>query len=122
MKLSRLEQVVNPFQLSRLEQVLRITHDCRFYPGAKDRFPLRGQQLYKCIRTKKSFYMRKEFHPHRTFVVHRHNRHFIVLHTNMGAVTSYENDLLLSYSQTCSQIFFCSEDKQTNLMGTYNTH
>ena len=99
MKLSRLEQVVNPFQLSRLEQVLLITYDCGFYPSAKDRFHLRGRQLYKCIRTKKSqFYMRKEFYPHRTFVVHRHNRHFIVLYTNMAAVTSYENDLLLSYS------------------------
>ena len=55
MKLSRLEQVVNPFQLSRLDQVFRITHDSGFYPGAKDRFHLRGQHLYKCIRTKKKF-------------------------------------------------------------------
>ena len=38
--------------------------------------------------------MKKVFNPHRIFLVHQHGRCFIVLYTNMAAVTSCENDLL----------------------------
>ena len=37
--------------------------------------------------------MWKEFNSHRIFFVHKHGRRFIVLYTNMAAVTSCENDL-----------------------------
>ena len=58
-----------------------------------DRFLSRGQQLYKFLGTKESFYMRKQFNHHRPFLVHQHGRRSIVLYTNMAAVTSCENDL-----------------------------
>ena len=69
-----------------------------FTPVQKTVFTYVVSSSTNVLEQKKSFYMRKEFHRHRTFVVHRHNRHFIVLHTNMAAVTSCKNDLLLSYS------------------------
>ena len=63
-------------------------------PWSIDRFQSRGQQLYKLLGIKESFNMWKEFNSHRIFFVHKHGRRFIVLHTNMAAVTSCENDLL----------------------------
>ena len=42
---------------------------------------------------KESFNMWKEFNSHIIFFVHKHGRRFIVLYTNMAAVTSFENDL-----------------------------
>ena len=48
-----------------------------------DRFQSRGQQLCKLLGIKKSFNMWKEFN----------SRRFIVLYTNMAAVTTCENDL-----------------------------
>ena len=37
--------------------------------------------------------MRKDFNAHRIFLVNKHGRRFIALHTNMAAVTSCENVL-----------------------------
>ena len=40
--------------------------------------------------------MWKEFNSHTMFFVHKHGRRFIVLYTNMAALTSRENELLES--------------------------
>ena len=58
-----------------------------------DGFQSRGQQLCKLLGIKQSFNMWKEFNSHRIFFVHKQGRWFIVLYTNMAAVTSCENDL-----------------------------
>ena len=39
--------------------------------------------------------MWKEYNSHRIFFVHKHGRRFIVLYTNMAAVTSCENGLFV---------------------------
>ena len=56
-----------------------------------DRFQSRGQQLSKLLAIKESFNMWKEFNSLRIFLVPEHGRRFIVLNTNMAAVTSREN-------------------------------
>ena len=61
--------------------------------GGIDRFESRGQQLCKLLGIKESFSMRKAFNSHRIFFVYKHGRRFIVLCTNIAAVTSCENDL-----------------------------
>ena len=48
------------------------------------RFHSRGQNLCKFIGTKESVYLRKEFNFHRTGLVHKHGRHFIVLEHQYG--------------------------------------
>ena len=58
-------------------------------------FHSRGQHLCKFIGTKESVYIRKEFNSHRTGLGHKHGRRFIVLDTNMAAMTSCENTQLL---------------------------
>ena len=58
-----------------------------------DRFQSRGQQLCKLLGIRESLNMWKEFNSHRIFFVHKHGRRFIVLYTNVAAVTSCENDL-----------------------------
>ena len=71
-----------------------------------DRFQSRGQQLCKLLGIKESFNMWKEYNSQRIFFctqtwppihcfVHKHGRRFIVLYTNMAAVTSCENDLFV---------------------------
>ena len=49
--------------------------------------------------------MWKEFNSHRIFFVHKHGRRFIVLYTNMAAVTSCENDLFVKkkIDRVCEQ-------------------
>ena len=42
--------------------------------------------------------MWKEYNSHRIFLVHKHGRRFIVLYTNMAAVTSCKNDLFSAHS------------------------
>ena len=54
-----------------------------------ERFHSRG----KFIGTKESIYIRKEFNSQRIFLVHQHGRRFIVLDTNMVALTLCENAL-----------------------------
>ena len=61
-----------------------------------DRFQSHGQQLCKLLGIKESFNMCKEFNSHTMFFVHKNGRRFIVLYTNMAAMTSCENDLLES--------------------------
>ena len=58
-----------------------------------ERFHSRGQHLCKFIGTKESIYIRKEFNSQRIFLVHQHGRRFIVLDTNMVALTLCENAL-----------------------------
>ena len=58
-----------------------------------ERFHSRGQHLCKFIGTKESIYIRKEFNSQRIFLVHQHGRRFIVLDTNMVALTLCENTL-----------------------------
>ena len=58
------------------------------------RFQPRGHQLCKLLGIKDSFNMCKEFNSHGIFFfAHKHGRRFIVLYTNMAAVTSCENVL-----------------------------
>ena len=42
--------------------------------------------------------MWKEYNSHRIFLVHKHGCRFILLYTNMAAVTSCKNDLFSAYS------------------------
>ena len=56
-------------------------------------FQSRGQQLCKLLGIEETFNMWKEFDSHWIFFVHKHDRWFIVLYTNMAVVTSCENDL-----------------------------
>ena len=58
-----------------------------------ERLHSRGQHLCKFIGTKESIYIRKEFNSQRIFLVHQHGRRFIVLDTNMVALTLCENAL-----------------------------
>ena len=58
-----------------------------------ERFHSRGQHLCKFIGTKESIYMREEFNSQRIFLVHQHGRRFIVLDTNMVALTLCGNAL-----------------------------
>ena len=58
-----------------------------------ERFHSRGQHLCKFIGTKESIYIRKEFNSQRIFLVHQHGRRFIVLDTDMVALTLCENAL-----------------------------
>ena len=58
-----------------------------------ERFHSRGQHLCKFIGTKEIIYIRKEFNSQRIFLVHQHGRRFIVLDTNMVALTLCENAL-----------------------------
>ena len=58
-----------------------------------ERFHSRGQHLCKFFGTKESIYIRKEFNSQRIFLVHQHGRRFIVLDTNMVALTLCENAL-----------------------------
>ena len=57
-----------------------------------ERFHSRGQQLCKCIGTKESLHIRKEFNSHRIGLGHQHGRHFMTLllfwNTDMAAMTS----------------------------------
>ena len=57
-----------------------------------ERFHSRGHQPCKFIGTKESVY-KEESNSHRIGLVHQHGRRFIVLYTNMAAVTSCENAL-----------------------------
>lgn len=54
-------------------------------------------QLCKFLKTKESFYTRKEIHPHKTFLVHQIGRGFIVwgVLTKWLLCRSRENDLYL---------------------------
>ena len=47
-------------------------------------FPSGGQQLCKFIGTKENVYIRKEFNSHRTGLVYKHGRRFIVLGHKYG--------------------------------------
>ena len=58
-----------------------------------ERFHSRGQHLCKFIGIKESIYIRKEFNSQRIFLVHQHGRRFMVLDTNMVALTLCENAL-----------------------------
>ena len=58
-----------------------------------ERFHSRGQHPCKFIGTKESIYIRKEFNSQRILLVHQHGRRFIVLDTNMVALTLCENAL-----------------------------
>ena len=49
-----------------------------------ERFHSRGQHLCKCIGTKESVCIRKEFNSHRTGLEHQHGRRFIVLGHQYG--------------------------------------
>ena len=56
-----------------------LNENVNFVPRTIDRFHSRGQQLCKFIGTKESFYIRKEFNPHRIGLVHQNGRRFVVL-------------------------------------------
>ena len=67
--------------------------------------------------SKRKFIMRKEFNPPKFSLIQQHGRRFIVLHTSVATVTSYENDqviwiwqgteaLILSHSYYASVIVF----------------
>ena len=65
-----------------------------------DRFHSRGKQLCKFVGTKTFFYIRKVSIPNGCFLYTKMAAVFIVLYTNMAAVTSCENDLLDCQNET----------------------
>ena len=67
--------------------------------------------------------MKKVFNPHRIFLVHQHGRCFIVLSTNMAAVTSCENDLLLnilSGSVRLKSLHYCMPEHFWDMQHEYD--
>ena len=75
------------FSVINFVYVARVTE--RFHSG--------GQQLCKCIGTKESLYIRKEFNSHRIGLGHQHGRRFMTplsfWNADMAAITSGENAL-----------------------------
>ena len=84
--------------------------------GGIDRFQSRGQKLCKLLGIKESLNMWKEFNSHRIFLVHKHGRRFILLYTNMAAVTSCENAL---YSSSIILWIFFRHPKFLSRNGTF---
>ena len=68
-----------------------------FVDPANRSFSVTLSAALQLLGIKESFSMWKEFNSHRIFS-HKHGRRFVVLYTNMAAVTSCENDLLSSIS------------------------
>ena len=63
---------------------VKIVHEAVDIGSPIECFHSRGQRLCKCIETKESVFIRKEFNSHRTRLGHQHGRRLIVLGHQYG--------------------------------------